>query len=112
MEVVGGIYSLQPLPSHWLTLLSMGTPNSSVVHRTWHCSVSGTCHVSRPLDLELSTIEVLCSLAALDSPVRSDFAVLTSALFTVHWSAQSTVGRSRPCSVGSPDSLVVHQIVR
>jgi hypothetical protein len=26
MEVVGGIYSLQPLPSRWLTLPSMGTP--------------------------------------------------------------------------------------
>jgi hypothetical protein len=21
-------------------------PDSSVVHRTWHCSVSGACHVS------------------------------------------------------------------
>jgi hypothetical protein len=28
MEVVGGIYSLQPLPSRWLSLLSMGTPDS------------------------------------------------------------------------------------
>jgi hypothetical protein len=27
MEVVGGIYSLQPLPSRWLSLLSMGTPD-------------------------------------------------------------------------------------
>jgi hypothetical protein len=33
-EVVGGIYSLQPLPSHWLFLLSMGTPDSPVVHQT------------------------------------------------------------------------------
>jgi hypothetical protein len=49
MEVVGGIYSLQPLPSHWLTLLSMGTPDSPVVHRTLYCSLSGECHVSRPL---------------------------------------------------------------
>jgi hypothetical protein len=30
----GGIYSLQPLPSRWLFLLSMGTPDSPVVHRT------------------------------------------------------------------------------
>jgi hypothetical protein len=36
-EVVGGIYSLQPLPSHWLSLLSMGTPDSPVVH--WTCTV-------------------------------------------------------------------------
>jgi hypothetical protein len=46
MEVVGGIYSLQPLPSHWLSLLSMGTPDSSVVHQIGHCSLSGACHVS------------------------------------------------------------------
>jgi hypothetical protein len=49
MEVVGGIYILQPLPSRWLTLLSMGTPDSPVVHRTWHCSLSDACHVSYPL---------------------------------------------------------------
>jgi hypothetical protein len=30
----GGIYSLQPLPSRWLTLLAMGTPDSPVVHQT------------------------------------------------------------------------------
>jgi hypothetical protein len=49
MEVVGGIYSLQPLPSRWLTLLLMGTPDSSVVRRILHCSLSGVYHVSGPL---------------------------------------------------------------
>jgi hypothetical protein len=49
MEVVGGIYSLQPLLSRWLFPLSMGAPDSPVVHRTGHCSVSGACHVSGPL---------------------------------------------------------------
>jgi hypothetical protein len=49
MEVVGGIHSLQSLPSRWLTLLSMGTPDSPVVHQTWHYSLSGACHVSQPL---------------------------------------------------------------
>jgi hypothetical protein len=49
MEVVGGIYSLQPLPSRWLFLLSMGTPDSPVVHRIGHCSVSSACHISGPL---------------------------------------------------------------
>jgi hypothetical protein len=34
-----GIYSLQPLPSRWL----------SMAHRTGYCSLSGACHVSRPL---------------------------------------------------------------
>jgi hypothetical protein len=40
-EVVGGIYSLQLLPSRWLFLVSMGTPDSPVVHRTGtvHCPV-------------------------------------------------------------------------
>jgi hypothetical protein len=49
MVVVGGIYSLQSLSSRWLSLLSMGTPDSPVVHRTLYCSLSGECHVSRPL---------------------------------------------------------------
>jgi hypothetical protein len=49
MEVVGGIYSLQPLPSLWLTLLSMGTPNGPVAHwtTTVHCPVRATS--ARPL---------------------------------------------------------------
>jgi hypothetical protein len=43
-EVVGGIYSPQPLPSRWLFLLSMGAPDSPVVHRTVtvHCPVRAT----------------------------------------------------------------------
>jgi hypothetical protein len=35
--------------SRCLTALSMGTLDSPVVHRTHHCSLSGECHVSRPL---------------------------------------------------------------
>jgi hypothetical protein len=38
--------------------------------------------------------------------VHSDFAVLTSALFIVPPSAQSTVGEVDHCSVGSPGSPV------
>jgi hypothetical protein len=43
-EVVGGIYSLQPLPSRWLVLLSMGPPDSPMAHRTGtiHCLVRAT----------------------------------------------------------------------
>jgi hypothetical protein len=33
-EVVGGIYSPQPLPSRWQRLLAMVTPDSPVRHRT------------------------------------------------------------------------------
>jgi hypothetical protein len=41
-----GVFIAQPL---FQSLLSMGTPDSPVVHRTLHCSLSGECHVSRPL---------------------------------------------------------------
>jgi hypothetical protein len=46
---LGGIYSLQPLPSRWLTLLAMGTPDSPVMHQTVtiHYPVSATS--ARPL---------------------------------------------------------------
>jgi hypothetical protein len=48
-EVVGGIYSLQPLSSRWLSLLAMGTPDSPLAHRTStvQCSVRATS--ARPL---------------------------------------------------------------
>jgi hypothetical protein len=49
MMVVGGIYSPSHYSSCWLTALSIGTPDSPVVHRTHHCSLSGACHVSRLL---------------------------------------------------------------
>jgi hypothetical protein len=40
---------MEVVPSHWLTLLSMGTPDSPVVHRTLYCSLFVECHVSRSL---------------------------------------------------------------
>jgi hypothetical protein len=43
--------------------------------------------------LELLIVEVLCPLAAPDSLVRSDWAVLTSDLCTVHCSVVSAVDR-------------------
>jgi hypothetical protein len=44
MRWLGCIYSLQPLPSRWLFLLAMGTPDSPVVHPTVtvHCPVCAT----------------------------------------------------------------------
>jgi hypothetical protein len=43
-EVVGGIYSPQPLPSRWQGQLAMGAPDSPVRHRTVtvHCLVRAT----------------------------------------------------------------------
>jgi hypothetical protein len=84
----GSIYSLQPFPSRWLFLLSMGAPDSLVVHRTarWcteqatvHCPVHATSAAC--WGLERLTVGVLCLVAALDSllphrtcSVCSDFA--------------------------------------
>jgi hypothetical protein len=66
---------------------------------TVHCLVSATS--ADHWGLERLTIEVLCPLCGIgqsgdtpDSPVRSDFAVLTSALSIVPSSVQSTIGRS------------------
>ena len=36
-------------PTTILVIAVDGTPDSPVVHWTWHCSLSGSCHVSRPL---------------------------------------------------------------
>jgi hypothetical protein len=78
-------------PTTILAVADDGAPDSPMVHRTGHCSLSGACHVSTPLGLEWLTIGFLCHLAAPDSPVahqtcpvRSDFAALFSdyALFT------------------------------
>jgi hypothetical protein len=115
-----GIYSLQPLPSHWLSLLSIGTSDSPVVHRTGHCSLSGACHVSGPLAFgavdrwnplscsctgqsgatpDMSGAFWLCSLT-------SDFALYTFAVD--HW-AQVTVAplahRTCPMHTGQSGKL-------
>jgi hypothetical protein len=98
-------------------LLSMGTPDSPVVHRTWHCSLSGACHVSRPLGF--GALDRCSPLSSCDtgqfggtpnSPVCSDFAALTSDFCTMH--------NSRPlravdrCSIGSSDMSGTHRTVR
>jgi hypothetical protein len=62
-EVVGGIYSPQPLPSRWQSLLAMDAPDN-------HCSLSGARHVSASVRvLELLTIGAVCLFAAPESPV-------------------------------------------
>jgi hypothetical protein len=78
-------------------------------HGTVHCPVRATS--ADRWGLERLTIEVLCPPAAPDSPVRSDFVVLTSdfccALFTAvdHW-AQLTVAplTHRTCLVHTRQS--------
>jgi hypothetical protein len=116
MEMVGGIYSLQPLPSRWLTLLAMGTPDSPMVHQTslftvWCVPRQRTCW-----GLELVDRWNPCPVAAPDSPmphrtypVTSDFC---RALFTiVHFCSRSLAPVSR-CSACSPDMSGALRTVR
>jgi hypothetical protein len=93
---LGCIYSPQPL---FQLLLSMGTPDSPMVHRTLHCSLSCECHVSRSLGFGAVDCRSLLSSCGTgqsggtrDSPVCSNFAdwLLTSDGQTV---PQSTIGK-------------------
>jgi hypothetical protein len=108
MEVVGGIYSLQPLPSRWLTLLSMGKPDSpcgapdTALFTVW-------CVPHQPTIVVWSCWSLKSSVLLRHRTVRC---ILTSALFTVPPSAQSTVSEVDRCSVGSPDSPVAHRTVQ
>jgi hypothetical protein len=107
-----GIYSPQPLPSRWQSLLAMGTPDSPVAHRTItiHCPMCATS--ARPLGFgavdRWSALLFCCTGqfgATPDSPVTSDFCALTSvvALFICAVDRWRT---GRRCSAGSPDSPV------
>jgi hypothetical protein len=91
---LGGIYSLQPLPSRWLVMLAMGTPDSPVAHMTTtvHCLVRATS--ARPLGFGAVDRWNPCPVAAPDSPVCSDFSTLT---FAAHCSLlQTTIGVRLP----------------
>jgi hypothetical protein len=48
-DLNGGRWRVFIAPTTILAIVVDGTPDSLVVHRTWHCSVSGVCHVSCPL---------------------------------------------------------------
>jgi hypothetical protein len=65
---------------------------------TIHCPVRATSADRWGLDF---CIEVLCPFATPDSPVRSDFAVLTSDLRTVHCSSDIAVDRWAQLTVAS-----------
>jgi hypothetical protein len=91
--------------SSWLTLLSMGAPDSPVVHRTLHCSLSDAFHVSYPLGFgavdrwhllsSSGTGHVRCVLT-----FCSDFWLALLTVADDRWHAESR------CSIGSPDSPV------
>jgi hypothetical protein len=45
----GGGWGVFIAPTTIPVVVVDGTPDSPVVHWTLHCSLSGACHVSRPL---------------------------------------------------------------
>jgi hypothetical protein len=99
-KVVRGIYSLQPLPSRWLFLLAMGTPDR-------HCSLSDARHVSTPVGVwSESTVGAVApdsSVPHRTCPVTSDFC---RALFITVPFCSRPLTRSDRCSAGSSDSPV------
>jgi hypothetical protein len=112
-EVVGGIYSLQPLPSRWLSLLAMGTPDSPVVHRTGtvHCPMRATS--ARPLGFGTTwPLEPLSYSYTGQSGATPDmFGVLWLLPRTIHFCSRPLTPGYR-CSIGSPDMCGAHWIVR
>jgi hypothetical protein len=88
MVVVGGIYSPNHYSSHccrWAHQIVRWCTG----HDTVHCLVRAT--LADRCGLERLTVEVLCPLAAPDSSVRSDFALLTSDFCSVHCIVVSAV---------------------
>jgi hypothetical protein len=120
---VGGIYSPNHQNSRWGGLLSMGTPDSLMCHRTVRCATRH-CPVRQPRHptvrvLTVSTVGALTSCrtgqsgATPDSYCSVSGAPLTPALTsacTVHAFANDCCAVSR-CSAGTPDSLVAHRTV-
>jgi hypothetical protein len=103
---LGDIYSLQPLPSRWLFLLAMGTPDSPVVHRTGtvYCLVCATS--ARLLGFgavdRWSCLSCSCTGQSGATPLTSMLWFLSR---TVHFCSRPLMPGYR-CSVGSPDSPV------
>jgi hypothetical protein len=109
-----GIYSPNHYSSCWLNSLSMGTPDSPVVHQTQHCSLSGACHVCRSLGFGAVDRWIRLSFCCTGQFGATCHRILSSDFcrYRLRAVAQSTVGWSWPLLVVSPDSPVAHRIVR
>jgi hypothetical protein len=102
---LGGIYSLQPLSSRWLSLLVMGTPDSPVPHRagTVHCPVRATsaCAVGVWSRRPLEHLSCSCTGQSDATPDMSGVlwllcSELCHTLFTTVYFWQTTVGARLP----------------
>jgi hypothetical protein len=106
-------------PTTILVVVDDGAPDSLVVHRTGHCSVSGACHVSCPLGFgavgHWSPLSCSCTGQSYGTPDMSAafwLFAMPSALcaFTVHVVDRWRTGDR--CSVGSPDMFGAHRTIR
>jgi hypothetical protein len=71
-DLNGGGWGVFIAPTTILAIVVDAASDSPVVHRTWNCSMSGTCHVSCPLGFGAGAVRVLCLLATPDSPMHPD----------------------------------------
>jgi hypothetical protein len=104
MIVVGGIYS----PNHYSNRCYRWT------HRTWHCSLPGACHVSRPLGF--GAINRWSPLSSWGTGQSGAFWLYSSDFCSIHCTVVNAVNRWRRwlllrwCtgqSGGIPDSSVI-----
>jgi hypothetical protein len=118
MVVVGGIYNPNHYSSHWLSSLSIGTPDSplSIRHSTVHCLVRATS--ADHWILELLTVEFACPCGATDNSlahrtIRCDM-IVADCLWPSDALDCGAVDRWRswPLLMGSPDSPVTHRKVQ
>jgi hypothetical protein len=109
-----GIYSPNHYSSRWLTLLSTGTPDSPMVHRTALFTI--WCVPRQPTVGVWSCRSLKSSVLLRHRTVRCNLT-----LQTVFWLLRRRLRRSqcsRPlgevdrCSVVSPNSMVAHRTVR
>jgi hypothetical protein len=83
----------------------MGTTDSAVVHRTLHCSLSGACHVSRPLgfgDVDHWSLLSSCDTEQSCAIWHHRLSLISDGQTIL----QSTVSEVDHCSVGSLNSPV------
>jgi hypothetical protein len=85
MRWLGGIYSLQPLPSRWQRLLATGAPDSPVCHRTTTVHYPVRATLAQPLGFgAVDRWSRLSSCCTVQSSATSDCSwPLTSALWLI-----------------------------
>jgi hypothetical protein len=107
---LGGIYSLQLLPSRWLSLLAMGTSDNPLAHwtATVHCPVRAMS--ARPLGFGATWPLELLSCSCTACSVCSDISAMSSNAYRSLCSRLLTLGYH--CYIGSPNMSGAHRTVR